>query len=140
MSESVEQPPLKMANPPKIDSGTPPASPQPPAPNAQVHLSPNQKAWRRFKRNRPAVISSLVFVGLLMVVIGWPVALGGGEFDRTERTCICENYDPNTLSDQSFAPPTQHIGSGRMRTGAICFRGFFMARRFRCWWARWARW
>src|SRR5687767_14847527 len=36
------------------------------------HLSPNQRAWRRFKRHKPAIISSVFLVVLLTLVITWP--------------------------------------------------------------------
>jgi peptide/nickel transport system permease protein/oligopeptide transport system permease protein len=54
------------------------------------HLSPNQKAWRRFRRNRPATISLgfLVLLGLLLIL--WPMLSG---------------YKPETLSDAQFRPP-----------------------------------
>ncbi len=106
MSESVEQPPLKMANPLIIESGSLPASPQPSAPQPQVHLSPNQKAWRRFKNNRPAVISSWFLIGLVIVVIGWPILLEVASLTGPKGHAFANHYDPNSLSDQSFAPPT----------------------------------
>jgi|SRR5258706_7093422 len=58
------------------------------------HLTPNQRAWRRFRRNHPAVASLaflLLFLGAIMV---WPV------FSKTL---------PNTLSDAQFErPSSQH--------------------------------
>src|SRR5436309_3044212 len=35
---------------------------------SEEHLSPNQRAWRRFKRNRPAV-ASLVFRGVVLIAL-----------------------------------------------------------------------
>src|SRR5579859_8194985 len=63
------------------------------------HLSPNRRAWQRFKRNRPAIISSWFLIGLIAVVIAWPVILklGGAKFSL--------QFDPNTLNDEAFAPP-----------------------------------
>ena len=57
-------------------------------------LSPNQRAWRRFKRNLPALIS-LFFLGLLLaVILLWPFG---------------SHLDPNALSDAQFQPPgSQH--------------------------------
>lgn len=37
------------------------------------HLSPNQKAIRRFLRNRPAVLSMLLLAGIALVVVIWPL-------------------------------------------------------------------
>src|SRR5438309_11351524 len=58
------------------------------------HLSPNQRAWRRFTRNRPAVVS-LVFVSvlaLLVLISPWITP-----------------YKPDAVSDAQFQPPSsQH--------------------------------
>jgi len=56
-------------------------------------------AWRRFKRNRPAVVSAWFLVALLVVVILWPILLkiAGGSF--------AEIHDPNRLTDVPFGPP-----------------------------------
>ncbi|MDB6024811.1 MAG: Binding-protein-dependent transport system inner rane component [Verrucomicrobiales bacterium] len=39
----------------------------------QVHLSPNQRAWMRFKRNRPAVIGGIALILLVLITIIWPL-------------------------------------------------------------------
>jgi oligopeptide transport system permease protein len=58
------------------------------------HLSPNQRAWRRFLKNRPAIISLVVFVVLVGLVLIWP---------------WIAPYSWNTTSEAQFAPPTsQH--------------------------------
>lgn len=100
MIEPAEQPQLKAAEKSVA------AGPTQPTPKAQVHLSPNQKAWRRFKANRPAVISSWFLIGLLIVVIGWPIALKVAEHAGVKAKAFATAYDPDTLSDASFAPPT----------------------------------
>ena len=38
----------------------------------QQHLSPNQRAWRRFQRNRPAVLGAIAIALLLGLVCAWP--------------------------------------------------------------------
>ncbi len=44
-----------------------------PAPvTAEVHLSPNQRAWIRFKKNRPAVISGIALIILVVITAFWP--------------------------------------------------------------------
>src|SRR5688572_1746937 len=54
------------------------------------HLSPNQRALRRFKRNRPAAIS-IVFLGLLFaLMIFWP---------------LITSYSYSEVSDRQFQPP-----------------------------------
>src|SRR4051795_1241583 len=71
-----------------------------------LHLSPNQKAWRRFKRNRMAVISSWFLAGLLLVVIGWPITLKLAGASGPKGKVFAAEYDPTRLSDLSFEPPT----------------------------------
>lgn len=60
----------------------------------EIHLSPNQRAWRRFIRNTPAVISAFFVVALLALVIGWP---------------LLKRYGYETISEAQFQPPAaQH--------------------------------
>lgn len=40
---------------------------------AQVHLSPNQRAWNRFKKNKAAWFSSILFLILLFALFLWPM-------------------------------------------------------------------
>jgi ABC-type dipeptide/oligopeptide/nickel transport system permease subunit len=54
-------------------------------------LSPNQRLWRRFRANRPAVIGALVLVALVLIVSCWP-------FFSAQR--------PETVSDAQFQPPS----------------------------------
>ena len=70
--------------------------------NATLHLSPGQQAWRRFRKNRPAVASS-IYLGLLtLVILAWPLLLAvvGGSFGH--------DHAPDQLSDAQFAPPSRH--------------------------------
>jgi oligopeptide transport system permease protein len=67
------------------------------------HYSPGQRAWRCFKRNRPAVISASFLALLLLAIIAWPALLkiSGADFARL--------HNPDGLSDAQFAPPSaQH--------------------------------
>jgi oligopeptide transport system permease protein len=67
------------------------------------HLSPGRRAWRRFKKNRIAVLSAWFLILLLSAIIAWPVVLkiGGTHFAQL--------HDPNELSDLPFAAPgAQH--------------------------------
>jgi ABC-type dipeptide/oligopeptide/nickel transport system permease subunit len=60
----------------------------------QAHLSPGQRAWQRFKRNRPAVVA-LCFLGLLIALV-------------VMAPWICP-YKPNAMSDAQFQKPSgQH--------------------------------
>ncbi len=65
--------------------------------------SPNQQAWRRFKKNRAAVLSAWFLLLLLLAIAGWPVLLkiAGANFVQA--------HNPDQLSDAQFAPPdAQH--------------------------------
>jgi len=56
--------------------------------------SPNRRAWRRFKRNRPALYSLLFLVFVLSVILLWP---------------LFSHVNPNALSDAQFkAPSSEH--------------------------------
>ena len=72
---------------------------QPSTLNPQPQLSPGQRAWQRFRRNRAAVISAWYLVFLLLAIIAWPIILkiSGGTF--------AQGHNPNQLSDAPFAPP-----------------------------------
>jgi peptide/nickel transport system permease protein/oligopeptide transport system permease protein len=67
--------------------------------------SPNQKAWTRFRRNRPAMISAFFLAGLLVVVIGWPVVLKMAPSVTGSGKAFALNYDPDTLTEIPFTPP-----------------------------------
>lgn len=67
------------------------------------HLSPGQRAWRRFRKNRPAVASAWFLALLLAVIVIWPVVLkfAGVDFVKV--------HGPDALSNAQFQPPTaQH--------------------------------
>src|SRR4026208_1136701 len=72
-------------------------------PEIQEHLSPNQQAWRRFRRNHPAVISS-VFVGVLvLLVLIWPVWRAPALAKSLPRALT---FSPIELSDAAFSAPS----------------------------------
>src|ERR1044071_7418054 len=69
--------------------GTRPAAPHPPPP-----LWPNQKAWRRFRRNQMAVISSWFLIVVVAFILLWP---------------LFTSYEPDALSEAQFQlPSAQH--------------------------------
>ncbi len=53
--------------------------------------SPNQRAWRRFRRHRLARYSAWFLAGLVLCVLIWP---------------LVTPHDPATLSDYQFQPPS----------------------------------
>ncbi|HEX3800615.1 MAG TPA: ABC transporter permease [Verrucomicrobiae bacterium] len=73
---------------------------------AVKHLSLNEKAWRRFKRHRPAVISAWFLLALIIVVLAWPLVLKTAQMSGAKGKAFAMKYDPDTLSDESFVPPS----------------------------------
>jgi oligopeptide transport system permease protein len=67
--------------------------------------SPGRRAWRRFRHNRPAVISSWFLAVLLSVVLGWPALLAIAGHAGTAGKAFAEQHDPDTLSEGQFQPP-----------------------------------
>ena len=53
-------------------------------------LSPTQRAWRRFLRNRPAVISGAFLLAVLLIVLVWPALT---------------RHQPDAVSDKQFWRP-----------------------------------
>jgi ABC-type dipeptide/oligopeptide/nickel transport system permease subunit len=78
------------------------------------HLSPNQRAWRRFKRHTPAVISSVFLIVLLSLVVSWP---------------LIAPYGYETISDKQFAlPDGEHWFGTDVHGRDLLTRVFFGAR------------
>lgn len=69
-------------------------------------LTPKFLAWQRFKRNRPAVISSWFLMSLLVMVIAWPMIL------KISGTSFAQLHDPETVSDAQFSPPNAQYWFG----------------------------
>lgn len=53
--------------------------------------SPNQRAWRRFLRSKPVIISGIFLLVLLTLVFLWP---------------LISTYKPDATTDAQFKPPT----------------------------------
>jgi|SRR5882724_5033628 len=69
----------------------------------QQHLSPNQRAWQRFKKNRLAVLSAWFLAFLLVAIVAWPIVL------KMSGANFAQLHNPNQLSDAQFSPPdAQH--------------------------------
>ena len=62
-----------------------------PANNPASPLSPNERAWRRFRRNRLARISAWFLAGVVLLVLLWP---------------LVSPHNPDALSDNQFQPPS----------------------------------
>jgi peptide/nickel transport system permease protein/oligopeptide transport system permease protein len=63
----------------------------------EEHLTPNQRAWRRFKANRPAILS-LGFLALLLIIIVLCPLLA--------------HIQPDAISDAQFQPPDRQHWCG----------------------------
>jgi ABC-type dipeptide/oligopeptide/nickel transport system permease subunit len=68
-------------------------------------ISPGKQAWQRFKRNRLAVVSAWYLIGLLVLVIAWPVALGIAGHCGPAGIAFAQTHDPDHLSNAQFVPP-----------------------------------
>ena len=78
------------------------------------HLSPNQRAWRRFRRNRPAFGSMMFLAVLFLLVLVWP---------------LIAPYAYATVTDRQFEPPSARHWFGTDVHGRdLMTRVFFGAR------------
>lgn len=68
--------------------------------------SPGARAWRRFRKNRPAVISAWFLAVLVLVVVGWPLLLKAAGAAGDTGAGFAHTYDPDQLSDNQFQPPS----------------------------------
>ena len=85
-----------------------------PMPPIVEHLSPNQRAWRRFQRNRPAIVSLAFVIVLLLVVVLWP---------------WIAPYDWAATSDAQFQPPSAaHLFGTDVHGRDLFTRVFYGAR------------
>lgn len=67
---------------------------------SETHHSPSARAWRRFRQNRPAVLSAWFLGGLLLAVVLWPMVLklGGESFAAA--------HSPERITEEQFQPPS----------------------------------
>jgi ABC-type dipeptide/oligopeptide/nickel transport system permease subunit len=72
-------------------NGADPAINYQPSTINQPHLSPNQRAWRRFKRNRPAMVGVWFLALVLVFILVYP---------------FVSPYRAEQLSDEQFQPPS----------------------------------
>lgn len=71
------------------------------------HLSPNRRAWRRFMRNRSAVLSVWVMICLLGLTVVWPLILRIADHCSPTGAKWAERLQPDRLSDDQFQPPSR---------------------------------
>jgi peptide/nickel transport system permease protein/oligopeptide transport system permease protein len=68
----------------------------------RVHLSPNQRAWRRFRRNRGAATALIVLLGLIALILFWPICRLA---PAAAVLPIAMTHPPDAISDAQFTPP-----------------------------------
>jgi peptide/nickel transport system permease protein/oligopeptide transport system permease protein len=69
-------------------------------------ISPQQRALRRFRQNRQAVVSALLLLVVILCVIAWPVSLKIASFTGPAGVAFSKNYQPEKLSEDQFQPPS----------------------------------
>ncbi|MGH8022909.1 MAG: hypothetical protein ACRED1_04975, partial [Limisphaerales bacterium] len=70
---------------------------------ASQRASPGRRAWMRFKRNRPGMVSAWYLALLVAVVIAWPLIL------NVAPARFARLHDPEQLSNAQFvAPDARH--------------------------------
>jgi ABC-type dipeptide/oligopeptide/nickel transport system permease subunit len=87
------------------------------------HLSPNQRAWRRFLRNRAATVALALLLGVVALILLWPV-FGSPTLARVFPEAM--RHDPNAVSDAQFIPPDwgHWFGTdahGRDQLSRVCY-------------------
>ena len=77
--------------------------------HTQPASSPAARAWRRFRKNRPAVFAAWYLAALLAIVIVWPIVLKLAKATGTRGAAWSKTYAPEQLSDAQFQKPdAQH--------------------------------
>jgi oligopeptide transport system permease protein len=70
------------------------------------HLSPNHRAWQRFRGNRLAMVSAWGLMLLLLIVLAWPLILTVARSSGSSGAHFARSYDPDQVSEEQFQPPT----------------------------------
>ncbi len=76
----------------------------PPQPTS-AHASEVNRAWARFKANRPAVLSVWVLAAIVFLVAAWPIALRLASLGGPTGIRFAQMHGPDHLSDEQFRPP-----------------------------------
>jgi oligopeptide transport system permease protein len=77
--------------------------------SSPTHASPAQRAWRRFRKNRPALFSAWFLVMLLLIILAWPIALNISNHAGAGAGSWAKAHAPEQLSDTQFQTPNaQH--------------------------------
>jgi len=76
-------------------------------PNLDHKSSPAQRAWQRFRKNRPAVISAWFLAILLVMVVTWPLCLELARKLGPAGAAFARAHDPILVSDAQFQAPNR---------------------------------
>jgi peptide/nickel transport system permease protein/oligopeptide transport system permease protein len=74
-----------------------------PSPDTRLQMSPKQRAWRRFRRNRLAAGSALFLFAVGLLVLVWPIFRSPGVAAHLPRAMT---WSPTALSEAQFQPPS----------------------------------
>lgn len=80
-----------------------PNGPAPSTLGPRPSTSPGRRAWRRFCRNRPALLSAWFLALLLIIIAAWPLTL-----KLAHGTAWARAHAPEQLSDAQFQAPSAH--------------------------------
>jgi oligopeptide transport system permease protein len=70
--------------------------------HSAIHLSPNQRAWRRFRRNHLAMASLALLLVLTGTILIWPLFIYPSIASHLPPSL---SHAPNAVSDAQFHPP-----------------------------------
>jgi oligopeptide transport system permease protein len=70
-----------------------------------ARMTPNQRAWRRFQANRPALTGAWFLAALLVVVLAWPLGLRVARLSGPVGAEFAQTHDPDRVSEAQFQPP-----------------------------------
>ena len=70
------------------------------------HLSPNQRAWRRFKRNKPAVTGLIFIIAVILAVLVSAILQRPNVAKKLPDAIQPIAQHPNQISDAQFSKPT----------------------------------
>jgi peptide/nickel transport system permease protein/oligopeptide transport system permease protein len=73
--------------------------------DAATHATPNQRAWRRFNRNRLAVWSLRSLALLILLILTWPIFLRIVSVTGKAGAQWVQGRNPEQLSDDQFQKP-----------------------------------
>lgn len=67
------------------------------------HFSPNQRAWKRFKKNTPAVIGAWIVLVVVLLAIVWPMFSNPKIAANLPKAMT---YSQDAVTDAQFQPPS----------------------------------